>query len=519
MELERFCRDGRKKQKTGKNLIMTKEITKNTRNFRNGSVSLVAVLFGTVVMSLIVISFIRAMNSGLAQNLMYTTSQAAYDAAITGLNDSQFAISECRRNPGSASDLNSQRYKDCLLILQGGNDADATCERMMEAVKNVIGITEAGVVDSESNQKYTCLEIKPSTVSLRGELRGSGGAVHVPILTAGDGEVEWVRVLYGRGMNAASSPSASAGSPCSGNIYGFEQTLQNRANLLCNGKFFKNAGSSTELVAVSFELKQTAASFDLDDTGGSRADQTNHGYLALSPTANPAANTPNVKNIGNTLVTVSGEDKVRVGLAGSADKANNSPAPVYCKSGAFESERSDKMKFDCETFIKLPNPIDSVSRDELASFISLSLPAAENPTSVDMSFYAAGVNENSPGSRVDMGEIQYEVYVQGQTGDRVRRIMAYVGGINGSRDIIPKWSAGITGGGIIKCDNAVNANTVDLTNSGNCKDEDAEGKIIDEYANFTDYVICEHQFYTRDRFGNDVNKPADNQNGLRKCGR
>ncbi len=127
---------------------MTTMIQKNNnKNYRNGGVSIVAVIFGTIVMSLIALSFLAQMRSGLTQNAMYTASQAAYDAAMTGVMDTQLAISECRRNPGTGS---SQRAIDCHAILSGNDNCDAGTIAAIERV--IFGGIRGGVVDTNSNQ-------------------------------------------------------------------------------------------------------------------------------------------------------------------------------------------------------------------------------------------------------------------------------------------------------------------------------------------------------------------------------
>ena len=217
---------------------------------------MVAVLFATVVMSLIVISFIRAMNSGLSQNVMYTTSQSVYDAAVTGLSDVQRVISECRRNPGNInSPLNDHRYGDCRAILLGDlsrmPSGFSSCQQTIIAVERILfpnnpekqnpTADTIGVINSDSdfnsNQSYTCIAIEPNAKSYQGTLNtGSDDGTIIPISTVDN--AKYALLSYGVGMtepnqiNDASLTStrrctSSAPSLIAQNIYGFDVDLMN----------------------------------------------------------------------------------------------------------------------------------------------------------------------------------------------------------------------------------------------------------------------------------------------------
>jgi hypothetical protein len=474
-------------------------IAKRNKKYKNGSVSMVAVLFGTTVMSLICISFIKAITSGQVQNNMYTQSETAYDASITGINDTQLAISECLN--GSDITQGSDKYKACRVLLNsdysGIGGSFNECQKTIIAVENLLfgkTLTPAtdeekakiGVIDEESNQSYNCITIEASNKSYQGIIRnGNDDSVVIPIPTK---DANYALISYGVGMK---KPTGTTNTPlsltgiCGINTYGVDKSLMNRANNLCSGKnFIKSSTSDTDFPTIGFEISQISSDFSINDMTDNSGDTTNAGYLMLAPSAGILSR----QTIKNELDVDSG---IRVGLAGSVDKANNSPVSINCRHlSSGYALFTGGTKYNCSTDIKLPSPQGGTERNPDNSFIRLTMPSVEMTDGVqfEVSFHEQNTSGN-PSTVIKMDRTQYLVSVNGKTGERVRRTEAYIGGMSNDA-IVPLWSASVGNGGITKCgENASNK-------SEDCSNEPTEVKIKRTYTNFTDFYVCENKYYT-----------------------
>ena len=234
-------------------------------------------------------------------------------------------------------------------------------------------------------------------------------------------------------------------------------SLMNRGNYLCSAKNFRDSSTSgTDFPTLGIELTQTASNFNINHLTDNQDNSTDTGYLMLAPSPKITSR----QTIRNANYTVDGKE-ILVGLAGSVDKANSSPASVSCMEVAPGSATlgyssvTGSNRYNCSTLIELPSPRGGSQRDPNYSFIRLSMPYVEptNGIRFEVSFYQNEGDAADPKKAIAMNETQYIVSVQGQTGDRVRRVSAYLGGMNNDA-IVPMWSASIGGGnGVSKCSN------------------------------------------------------------------
>jgi hypothetical protein len=471
---------------------------KNNRNYRNGGVSLIAVIFGTMVMSLICLSFINNMRSGLSQNVAYTTSQAAYDSAITGMNDAHIAINDCKRFPNGNSALGFSA-NDCAVILRSRH---SNCNQTIQAVANVVGIPP-GVVNSDSNQFYTCISIDPLDEVYKGRLEAQNPIATIPLgATDSNGNAAQVRKVgiywYRRGTPRVYNPDSSANQSCGTFIFGSEAAMNNRVPGLCAGRYLTAASLANEAPIIGVELSQLPTTYNMgnliSDNDGLR---TNHGFMMLAPTASGASHT-----FANTQV-----NGVNRNFAGSADHALQSPAAARCDNGRYNSTTNTDGEFRCGALIDIPEPRGGGNRDLSFSFIRLSLPHLETePADFEIRYYDANGNE------LRFTETQFEVAVQGKAGDRVRRLRGFIGGVRGTlNDILPDYSAVIDGSAEVrKCidSNGGNANC-GANDDGPRNEATYESTLIDwEYR-----LTCSYRFYTgQNELGNQITTSYEGAN-------
>ena len=466
--------------------------------YRNGGVSLVAVIFGTLVMSLICLSFINAMRSGLAQNVSYTTSMAAYDAANTGMTDAHIAINECIKHRNGNPQFGFTRA-DCDDILRNQRD----CATTIRAISKVVGIpinTEnggvRGVVNTDSNQFYTCVRIEALTTAYRGRLDSQNPIATIPLgaVTADGNEAQVAKVgisWYRNTITSTYDVNSSANTACSSSaIYGFDGDLNNRVSGLCAGKYLLHTRTTNEAPIIGVELNQSSANYRvsslISDNDGLT---TNHGFMMFAPTR--TRNTHIYRNVQN--------GGVNMNFVGSADHALQSPNAARCNNTTYNpatggSTSSQTEQFKCAALIELPQPRGGGNRDLAFSYIRLSLPHLENEAAdFEIKYYDANGNE------LRFAETQYAVSVQGWTGDRVRRLSGFIGGVRNARsDILPDYSAVSSGSAEIrKCvDSAGRSVGCEYSSSSSYNEAAYESRRDD----WEDRVVCHYNYYS----GNDA---------------
>lgn len=147
---------------------------------QKGVSAIFIVIFASLLLSLIAMSFINLMISDVSRSTDDEQSQGAYDSALAGVEDGKRVLSECLQNPASTA---------CAKI-----DAEQ-CDTVQAAgVNGVTGSTEADVSSggNDLNMAYTCVIIAreaPDYIGVVSSGTNGGGDAQIMIPlrpTAGD---------------------------------------------------------------------------------------------------------------------------------------------------------------------------------------------------------------------------------------------------------------------------------------------------------------------------------------------
>ena len=160
-----------------------------------GSVSLFVVIFATLLITVVTLSFIRIMMQNQQQATASDLSQSAYDSAQAGVEDAKRAIlryqTTCR--DGDAACREAQKLIDSSLIgsTLGCNDAVTTLSGLSMDIGT--GEVATGQSGDKLNQAYTCVKINLDTNDYLGTLR-KNTSKFIPLVGVGDSDyvrVEW----------------------------------------------------------------------------------------------------------------------------------------------------------------------------------------------------------------------------------------------------------------------------------------------------------------------------------------
>lgn len=152
-----------------------------------GAVSIFAVIFAALLLTILTVGFIRLMISEQQRATNSDLSQSAYDAALAGVEDAKRVVRACVTNPESQACSALAESSDCKVIARAGIAGDESDE------ETVIQTTTGAGGGSDFNQAYTCVNIDMNTPDFLLSAK-EGSSQLVPLKASGDYDtvtIEW----------------------------------------------------------------------------------------------------------------------------------------------------------------------------------------------------------------------------------------------------------------------------------------------------------------------------------------
>lgn len=397
------------------------------RYTRKGAASIFVVIFTTLLLGIITMSFVRIMISEANQTTNSDLSQSAYDSALAGVEDAKSALlfyHECL-NMGATEFSGPEGCPAAVRAMMGTSDEDSTenCDIVSDMLgrPRVEGREEtiiqantenaSGDMAAAMEQAYTCVKISEAIDDYRGALgRGEGGGARskvVPIrMTSTDVDrLGLIRFKWFENKNANNAASGITlgllPSALRNNNLGYDSDLY-------DDRGFENVVSAPPTMQVQFI--QTDDWFRLSDFDLNRDGYTNQGTLMLRPSGEEGIE--GVNFIGNDFA---------VGLAASNDKSLNNPVDVKCSDDGTAA-------YWCWVDIVVPKPKSgSVSRNDSTTFLRVALPYGQPDTAFSVELYPDS-DDCNPGE-VEVGcaqlkfvGVQAKVDATGRANDLFRRV-------------------------------------------------------------------------------------------------
>lgn len=339
-----------------KKLQLTNQTTiAKRKQYRNGATSMYIVIFATLLLSVITLSFIQIMTSNVNNTVNDDLSISAYDSALAGIEDAKIALTKyhnCIDQGKTAS--SSAAVGSCERVIydmQNGITSDS-CDTVSTALGRTSSSNPQPVVIQETSnatdasdssnmlQAYTCVKVTEDLTDYRGTLTSENRTATVPLRTKDYQKVRALKIMWHE-----------------------DGTTNNTALGSSLPKY-----SRSLIPALLVDYYQTANSFNLGQLSTRNGDNVDHGTIFLHPTS--------TSNISNP-VTASGNTISRATVIGLTDKLDNPTVPVTCSN-------KDGIAFKCAAIINLPIPVGAtdggtaggISRNASTFFLRLSLPYA-----------------------------------------------------------------------------------------------------------------------------------------------
>ncbi len=136
--------------------------------YRPGAVSIFAVIFATLLLTVLTVGFIGLMISAQQRAINNDLSQSAYDAALAGVEDAKRVVRACASGDNLACE-ELEKQGDCEVIARAG-------------INGVVGTSETRIASSATtgeqfDQAYTCVNITMDSPSV--ELASNPGKTEV----------------------------------------------------------------------------------------------------------------------------------------------------------------------------------------------------------------------------------------------------------------------------------------------------------------------------------------------------
>ena len=316
----------------------------HNKNFKSGAVSLYVVLFTTLLISVITLSFLRIMLNEQIQTINSDLSQSAFDSALAGTQDAKTLITlhhECLSTGNNDEDC--QRYARAIARQNCDTVRAAGIPGLPGAGTGEVYIVEDGGSDNPMHQAYTCVVVEMNTTDFVSESM-AGESTIVPLRFTGDlsdeeggsgvsSEVAYITIQWYTQVNNSNrdhftpflrSPSADLTFP--------DMT---------------SWGHHPSVLRV--QLIQTANDFTLEQFDRNEGLQANRATMFFYPTS-------------ATESRLSAEEVAR-----TSSRTTQTPVAARCVNAGF----TIAGRYACEAIFRLPEPIGGLPRNPGTSFLRI----------------------------------------------------------------------------------------------------------------------------------------------------
>jgi len=347
-----------------------------SKNRQSGAVSIFIVIFLTLLVSVVTVSFVRVMLNDQQQATNSDLSHSAYDSAQAGVEDAKRALMKYKSLCGTIPVQSgcTAAYKAAFGATQTCNSGVKTLTDLSSSSASEVKVN-SGDTSDKYDQAYTCTLINLNTPDYLGQL-SSDQSIIIPL--SGVGAFSQVQIEWFSSKDLSTSDLSKTSLVTTAEANSGKPLLQ------------KSDWKSNMPPIMRAQLIQFGSSFtlsNLDNPVGGTSD-ANTLFLYPSGVANStAATTTNTSFIN---------DVRRVGT--------KSPTVVNCK-GSLTSGG-----YACTTIINLPNPVNGGTRTAFLRLTSL--------------YNKANYRVTMPGTTFD--GVQPEIDSTGRANNLFRRVKSRV---------------------------------------------------------------------------------------------
>lgn len=388
---------------------------------KKGAASLYVVIFSTLLLGIITLSYMRIIVGEASRNSNVDLSQSAYDSALAGIEDAKTTL--LKYHECLSTDSRSENCNHIINTLQGsagktGKLNNEDCDTVNAALYKGTGeVVLAERVSGNSNastnllQAYTCVTVAEELNDYRTTLNSGERTVMIPIRTYDINKIQSIVLRWYSQSNGNMKYMPSTSSA------GLDTGMPLQVN---------NSASAYAPPVIYTQLIQTASTFNpRTDFLLNNNTKTNRAEVFLYPKSNNnlPENTTEItaaqfaQTANKTIDEVSGSDTNRLKRANCYSNWN-------AASGAYA----------CNVVIGIPRPIGDNKRGDNTMFLRVVLPYGVPETDISVSLYSkdsSEVKDYLKGTNANPGLIKFQgvqakIDSTGRANDLFRRVEARV---------------------------------------------------------------------------------------------
>lgn len=416
-----------------------------TSQTKKGVAAIYVVVFTTMLIGIITLSFLRIMLSESGRTLNDTLSDSAYNAALAGVEDAKYVIARYQQEIAAG-----KTSTDSKIVEQLESKTDNNCDIISDALELTknneysVGTNDSG--QTFQDQAYTCVMIDLSG-DFKGVLSTNNPTLVVPLKPSGKDadkvdNVAGVKITWTMGSDDISSFTGSAVKKLHSD---FGKGIVNNVNALKDDDAHNILGRK----GVMDNDNQVALNGLRVMLVQSPKDEPNPDYYSSESDGSPEDSPECGRTNRGTLMLLASSDEgsknefTACQFVRSADKNLNAPLGVRCNPDS------------CTATLKFPKPKGGDgSRNPDNFFLVLNQLYSEPSIKVTVNMI------NSEGKPIDFFNVQPIVDATGRSGDLFRRVEARIGTDNGA-SLVP--TAELSTNSAINKDFPVTKNCIDGT--------------------------------------------------------
>lgn len=373
-------------------------ISLNLKKSKKGAAAFYVVIFTTLLLSVITMSFIRIMISEATKSTNDDLSKSAYDSALAGVEDAKIALVKYHQclDKGETAKENGNSCQRIIWAMQTGG-----CDTVSKALQRNSGGAGGEVIVRESlnganastdmEQAYTCVKLSENLEDYRANVSGTNRVRVVPVRTSDTADGSAVNLDKIHGIR-------------------FSWGSMNKTRSFNDGKFVNTLEVGDYIQPITVDFYQTDADyFTLGELSVNNDNNTgtDHFSLLLQPNSS-----------GEYFVGPGGKYLPSNKVLDFSDKSNNGPVKVQCKNNA---------DLKCSLDIEFPQPFRNSSRNLATTLIRVELPYGTPGDDTDFSIQlCTGSGNNLCNETVNFVGVQARIDSTGRANDLFRRVEARV---------------------------------------------------------------------------------------------
>lgn len=354
---------------------------------KKGAAAFYVVIFTTLLISVITMSFIRIMISEAVKSTNDDLSKSAYDSALAGVEDAKIALVRYHRclDQGYAAKANGNACEKIIAYMQGqGCDTVSKVLNRNNGAGGEVRVKEGSLNDGNSvemEQAYTCVKISEDLADYRSQVNSSNRVRIIPLRTEDISAVTGIEFKW--------------------------LSTSNKEQTAGIDKFPTRDKLNNQIPPVMVDIYQTDVDFSLGEisVNNDGNNGTDRASLLLKP----------VLNAKNYITPIKSTQVVN-----ASNKINNSPFNVNC---------NNELDFKCQSRIAFPETYRNGQRNKTTAFLRVELPYGQPEADFSIKLCtgdASGNLEHMCDTTVSFLGVQAQIDSTGRANDLFRRVEARV---------------------------------------------------------------------------------------------